>query len=134
MNWKVLIALVALVVMAVFGTAQTHAKSMTANKLGMKMAAMYACPKCEMASMKGGKCPGCKAEMIKISGKMVGMCPKCHAVGKKGDTCAHCKAKMVAAVETYTCDACHTSSKVAGKCKKCGMAMKKHDLPMMGKS
>ncbi len=94
---------------------------------------LYACPKCEMASNIGGRCPGCKAKMVAIEATMVNACPKCHMVGKKGATCTHCKAKLVSSAMTYACKNCHTSSKKPGSCAKCGKQMTKAVLPMMGK-
>lgn len=92
---------------------------------------VYACPKCEMASTKAGKCPGCKADLIEIHGPFVYTCAKCKTTATKAGNCPKCGKFMAKAVQTYACAKCHTSGTKAGKCPKCGKFMAKKVLPMM---
>ena len=94
---------------------------------------LFACPKCDMASMKGGKCPGCGADMVKISGKVVWACEKCHTMAKKAGNCPMCNAAMARMVHTYGCEACQQTSVKPGKCPKCGKDMKEEFVKMMPK-
>lgn len=97
-----------------------------------KVAPVYACPKCEMASKKGGKCPGCSAKMEKIHAKVGYACDKCHVMAAKAGKCPKCGTMMKHVADTFACDKCHVTAMKAGKCPKCGQAMKEHSMPMMG--
>lgn len=92
---------------------------------------IYACPKCDMASTKAGKCPGCKADLIEIQGTFVYTCAKDKTTASKAGNCPKCGKFMSKAVQTYVCTKCETSSTKAGKCPKCGKFMAKKVLPMM---
>jgi len=92
---------------------------------------IYACPKCEMASARSGKCPGCKGAMAEIHGKYVFSCAKCKTVAAKGGNCSKCGKFMAKMVQTFACKKCHTTADKAGKCPKCGRFMAKKTLPMM---
>jgi ribosomal protein S27AE len=92
---------------------------------------IYACPKCDMASTKAGKCPGCKADLIEIQGTFVYTCAKDKTTASKAGNCPKCGKFMSKAVQTYVCAKCESSSTKAGKCPKCGKFMAKKVLPMM---
>jgi len=132
----IVLALVMACALGALAGAQSHPGGKShrpASEASNHTHAIYACPKCEMASNVGGTCPGCKAKMVAIEATMVYACPKCHMVGKKGATCTHCKAKLAASAMTFACEDCHTSSKKPGMCAKCGKKMVKAVLPVMGK-
>lgn len=95
------------------------------------MKTIYACPKCEMASMRSGKCPGCGTKMEKVNGAMMFACPKCRTEAKKPGNCPMCKVAMKPEIDTYACQAHQMSSKKPGMCPKCGAKMKAYHLPMM---
>ena len=89
---------------------------------------VYACPECDVASMKAGKCPMCGKAMGKINAKQGFGCDDCHVFSAKAGKCPKCGKAMGKAVETYACEKCQTSSTKPGKCPKCGKALKKYDL------
>ena len=133
MKLKLLMILVTLVAALSLGFAQEKTGTMKTKMVPVaakKATPMYACMKCEMASMKAGKCPMCKTAMTKISATKTCMCPKCKMTGVAGSMCPMDKTKMVAAAMTYVCDHCHTNSAKAGDCPKCGMAMTKKVMPL----
>lgn len=115
---------------AVFAGAAQEVKTMKHKQVPMAKAQMYACPKCEMASMKGGKCAACGGQMVKINGTMVYQCPKCKATSAKAGNCPMCKVAMAPAVQTYACEACKVTATKAGSCPKCGAKLKKKTLKM----
>lgn len=91
---------------------------------------LFACPKCETASMMSGNCKGCGEKMVKINGTVLYACPDCHKSSMKPGKCPACGMAMKKVVRTYACDDCKTSSEKPGKCPKCGMTLKKHLLPL----
>lgn len=93
---------------------------------------VFSCEKCHVASMKSGKCPGCKAEMVGIQAKVKFVCAECHTSSTKMGSCAKCGKAMAKSAITYACDHCHLTSKAPGKCAKCGMGMKKHVMKVVG--
>ncbi|MBS1724921.1 MAG: zinc-ribbon domain-containing protein [Armatimonadetes bacterium] len=130
---------VAIVALACTGLASAQASKManhksmkTMHSSTMKSKKMYACVKCDMANMKGGKCPMCGDKMMPVKGKVMYACADCHTTSMKMGKCPTCGKAMQKVVETYACEDCHTTSTKMGKCPKCGMAMKKMDIPMKG--
>jgi primosomal protein N' len=99
----------------------------------MMSAKFYACDKCDMAAMHGGKCPGCGQKMHPINATAIYACEACHKESTKPGKCPKCHKAMQEMAMTYACEMCHTSAKKAGKCPKCGMAMKKTTMKMMPK-
>lgn len=63
------------------------------SALAQKAAKAYACPKCEVASMKAMKC-GCGEQMVATSGRIAYVCKDCDKSSSKPGSCPSCKAKM----------------------------------------
>ncbi len=94
------------------------------------MAKMYACEKCEMASMKPGNCKGCKMAMKQIHGTVAYSCEHCKTMSAKMGKCPKCNMDMKKMAMTFACDHCHTTSTKTGKCPMCMMPMKEHKMKM----
>lgn len=118
-----LVTLFAFAIVAVpFGIAQTGTKKMDTTA--------HVCAKCDMASMKAGKCP-CGSETSMMKGRVAHVCSHCNTSSKKAGNCSKCKMAMKKSFVTYSCDHCKMSAGKAGNCKMCKMPMKKHVVPMM---
>lgn len=102
---------------------------------GQKKAAVmkvYACEKCEVASMKAGKCPMCGEKMMAMKANVAYSCADCHTTSNKAGKCPKCGKPMVKMAQVFACDMCHITATKAGKCPKCGMTMKEHDMKVSG--
>jgi rubrerythrin len=139
MNWnRVFVVVVSLSVAAgVF--AQSEAKSPKTTTGGKSVtvqtakeaAVCYACPMCDVASEKPGKCPKCGMKMEPIQAKMGFTCERHHAFATKAGKCTKDGKALGKGAMTYACDKCHVTSTTPGKCPKCGKTMKKHVMPMV---
>jgi hypothetical protein len=108
-------------------------KSVSAHMpMKMKSSMVYACVKCDAASMKAGKCPMCGDAMKSISANVMYSCEHCHTTSMKAGKCPKCKMAMTKMAMTYACDHCHTTATMPGKCPKCKMAMSKKVMKVMG--
>lgn len=117
-------------------TASTEAP---AKKKAAVTKSVYVCPKCDVASMKPGKCPKCGAKLVKMhllgtkDGKAVlctcGAKCTCTMKGVKDGKCACGKPIKTADIKgMYYCPkGCPVISKTAGKCPGCGAEMVKAD-------
>jgi primosomal protein N' len=105
---------------------QTHthaAKKASAAKV-------YICDKCDVASTKAGKCPGCTGQLAPANATLAYGCPSCGTASAKAGACPSCKGPMQKVAVTYACKHCHTTSTKAGNCAKCGMALTKEVIPL----
>lgn len=93
-----------------------------------KSAKAYACPKCEVASAKSGKC-ACGEQMIAVNGRTAYACAKCAKSSAKPGKCPACGGEMHKSLITYACEACKVSSAKPGDCKMCKDKLKKHVVP-----
>jgi|GEM_PF-6451402 len=124
--YSLLVCVVALFALVAVGATQGSKMSSTHMKSGQKMSAIYACPKCDVASMKPGKCPMCGEKMEKANAKMVYACAECHTTSMKTGKCPKCHKPMEKMAMTYACEKCHVTAMKAGKCPKCGDKMTMH--------
>lgn len=125
-----MMCVVALFAVVAMGVAQGSKASTSKMGSSHKMATIYACPQCDVASMKPGKCPMCGLKMEKANAKMVYACSECHTVAMKAGKCPKCHQPMAKMAMTYACDKCHVTSLKAGKCPKCGDKMTMHTMKM----
>lgn len=104
------------------------ALAVPSSSLAQKAAKAFACPKCEVASMKAGKC-GCGEQMVAANGRIAYVCTHCNTSSAKPGNCAKCGMKLQKSLITYACEGCKVSSAKPGDCAKCGGALHKHILP-----
>ena len=114
---------------AVLAQKAQHGSTHMATK---SMAKVYSCEACHVASMKAGKCPGCKAEMKPINASVTYSCADCHTTSMKAGKCPKCMKPMQKMAMTFACEMCHTTALKAGKCPKCHMDMKKMTMKVVG--
>ncbi len=118
--FKLVLIAAALCLIVPFASAQKAETAKTGTKMAahksMKKATVktvYACPGCEYANAKAGKCPKCGAKLLAV---------KANVSTKGGKTMAM----------LYACEACSQTSLKPAKCPKCGKAMTKENLEVMG--
>lgn len=123
------IAIVLFVGLFLVGATVRSATALGAHHEG-KAAVMkvYACEKCEVASMKAGKCPKCGEKMVAMKANVAFSCADCHTTASKAGKCPKCGKAMEKMAQVFACDMCHVTATKAGKCPKCGMTMKEHDM------
>lgn len=114
---------------AAFSAGQGDVKMMK-RKMVPVASAIYACPKCDAASMVPGKCPD-GTKLVKINGTKNWECPKCKMHAMKPGNCPKCKVAMKATVDTFACEMCKVTSKKAGMCPKCGDKMKPYHMEVI---
>lgn len=94
-----LVTLFAFAIVAVpFGIAQTGMKKMETTA--------HVCAKCDMASMKAGKCP-CGSETSMMKGRVAHVCSHCNTSSKMAGNCSKCKMAMKKSFVTYE-EACRS--------------------------
>ncbi len=93
---------------------------------------IYACLKCDKASLKAGKC-SCGQKMKSVSAMPLHGCAKCRQVSRHPGNCPKCKKKMIPMARTYACDKCKFTAMHPGNCEHCGKKLKEHLMPLAGK-
>lgn len=93
--------------------------------------ACFACPMCEVASEKPGKCPKCGMKMEPIQATIGYTCNAHHTFAPKPGKCAKDGKSLGKGARTYARDKCHVTSTAPGKCKKCGKPLHQHVMKIV---
>lgn len=117
---KLLILLIS-VAFTSFGFAQDS----TAKKMNMHEKMHYTCSMdAGVHQDKPGKCPKCGMDLVQEKKQAMGYCAMCkQKVALKDGKCSKCGMSDSKHKAEYGCMKCHTKSKMAGKCPKCGATM-----------
>lgn len=113
------------------GLAQGGATQPGAPKPPPAKVSIYACPKCDVASLESGKCP-CGETMVAIRGRILHVCEKCDVHKQAAADCKKCKTAMPKMAVTNVCEKCKVTAANKGKCKKCGSELKHKHVKMAG--